>query len=295
MPNIDVHAHILPQSAVRAYEAGTRLVRDDPDAQRLTARPACRRARASRRSAPCPNTGSRTRDRIRTMDEDEYRHPGDVPQSLSSSGITSTPTLAIACAQSVNDEIAEAVRRQPPPLRSASPPCRCRMRRRPCAGSSVRCSVLKLKGHDRSPRTSTALNWDDPFALPDPGGGGGARTRSPAPTPSTTASASPRLATISLNLIGNPLETTIAAASLILGGVLDRLPNLKVCLSPYRGLASRLPSGASTTPMASGTTSASMPPRSRPPIFAASTTTASRTAMQGWEQGLGPGRGPTAS
>ena len=31
------------------------------------------------------------------------------------------------------------------------------------------------------------------------------------------------------NLIGNPLETTIAQASLIFGGVLERLPALKIC------------------------------------------------------------------
>jgi aminocarboxymuconate-semialdehyde decarboxylase len=36
-------------------------------------------------------------------------------------------------------------------------------------------------------------------------------------------------------LIGNPLETTIAAASLILGGVLDRLKNLTICLSHAGG------------------------------------------------------------
>lgn len=33
------------------------------------------------------------------------------------------------------------------------------------------------------------------------------------------------------NLIGNPLETTIAAASLIFGGVLERFPKIKICLS----------------------------------------------------------------
>ncbi|QJP14549.1 amidohydrolase [Starkeya sp. ORNL1] len=31
------------------------------------------------------------------------------------------------------------------------------------------------------------------------------------------------------NLIGNPLETTIAAASLVFSGVLERYPNLKIC------------------------------------------------------------------
>jgi aminocarboxymuconate-semialdehyde decarboxylase len=33
------------------------------------------------------------------------------------------------------------------------------------------------------------------------------------------------------NLIGNPLDTTIAAACLIFGGVMDRHPDLKVCLA----------------------------------------------------------------
>jgi aminocarboxymuconate-semialdehyde decarboxylase len=33
------------------------------------------------------------------------------------------------------------------------------------------------------------------------------------------------------NLIGNPLDTCIAAASMIFGGVLERYPNLKVCLA----------------------------------------------------------------
>jgi aminocarboxymuconate-semialdehyde decarboxylase len=33
------------------------------------------------------------------------------------------------------------------------------------------------------------------------------------------------------NLIGNPLDTTIAAACLVFGGVLDRHPKLKICLA----------------------------------------------------------------
>lgn len=33
------------------------------------------------------------------------------------------------------------------------------------------------------------------------------------------------------NLVGNPLDTTIAAFSLISGGVMDRFPSLKICLS----------------------------------------------------------------
>jgi aminocarboxymuconate-semialdehyde decarboxylase len=37
------------------------------------------------------------------------------------------------------------------------------------------------------------------------------------------------------NLIGNPLETTIAQASLIFGGVLERLPQLKICCAHAGG------------------------------------------------------------
>ena len=33
------------------------------------------------------------------------------------------------------------------------------------------------------------------------------------------------------NIVGNPLDTTLAAAHLVFGGVLDRFPNLKICLA----------------------------------------------------------------
>jgi len=39
------------------------------------------------------------------------------------------------------------------------------------------------------------------------------------------------------NLIGNPLETTFAVASFIFGGVMDRLPGLKVCFAHGGGFA----------------------------------------------------------
>ena len=39
------------------------------------------------------------------------------------------------------------------------------------------------------------------------------------------------------NLIGNPLDTTIAAACLVFGGVLDRHPKLKSCLAHGGGFA----------------------------------------------------------
>ena len=38
-----------------------------------------------------------------------------------------------------------------------------------------------------------------------------------------------------INCIGNPLETSIATAKLIFGGVLDRFPDLKLCLAHAGG------------------------------------------------------------
>ncbi|MDM9627526.1 amidohydrolase family protein [Rhizobium sp. S152] len=39
------------------------------------------------------------------------------------------------------------------------------------------------------------------------------------------------------NLIGNPLDTTVMAAHLIFGGVMEEIPNLKICLSHAGGFA----------------------------------------------------------
>ena len=43
-----------------------------------------------------------------------------------------------------------------------------------------------------------------------------------------------------VNLIGNPTETTTAAASLVLGGVLEQLPNLRICMLHGGGCAPAL-------------------------------------------------------
>ena len=39
-----------------------------------------------------------------------------------------------------------------------------------------------------------------------------------------------------INTIGNPLDTTLAAARLVFGGVFDKNPNLKFCLAHAGGL-----------------------------------------------------------
>ena len=48
----------------------------------------------------------------------------------------------------------------------------------------------------------------------------------------------PRMSRFHLkNLVGNPLETTLAIAALIFGGVLDRLPEIKLCFAHAGGYA----------------------------------------------------------
>lgn len=58
------------------------------------------------------------------------------------------------------------------------------------------------------------------------------------------------------NLIGNPLETTVALASLIFGGVYDKLPELKTCFSHAGGYGvlgvGRFNHGQKVRPEASG-------------------------------------------
>jgi len=58
------------------------------------------------------------------------------------------------------------------------------------------------------------------------------------------------------NLIGNPLETTVAMASLIFGGVYDKLPDLKTCFSHAGGYGvlgvGRFDHGHEVRPEASG-------------------------------------------
>ena len=65
------------------------------------------------------------------------------------------------------------------------------------------------------------------------------------------------------NLLGNPFDTAVAAAHLVFGGVLDRLPRLRVCL-PHAGgalpyLAGRLRHGQHVRPETRGTARRPLP------------------------------------
>ncbi len=229
MTVIDIHSHILPEAAVRAHHAGrdwfgttiTKLASGTP--------------------------GLLTGDRVSSLGAVEYWHPhlrrletmdreGIALQVLSLNPQLLRDhlpaELAIACSTEVNDEIAEAVRQTPDRFAGlASLPLQ-------DTAASVReleraVTTLGLRGFIAGSHVN-GTNWDDPSLFPilEAADALGAFILMH-PFNSRIRDPFPRYHMV--NLIGNPLETTIAAGSLILGGVLDRLANLKICLAHAGG------------------------------------------------------------
>jgi aminocarboxymuconate-semialdehyde decarboxylase len=226
---IDVHAHILPESAVRAHEQGrdwfgttiTKTADGKPGLQ----------TGSYKMNLGAVEYWLPHKKRLAFMDEDEI----DI-QVLSLNPQLFRDHLdkevAVACTRAVNDEIAGAVAADPTRFLGL-------------AALPLQDTDAALKELDRAMNELdlrgfiigshvAGTNWDDPrlfpileeaerlgaFILQHPFNN---RIREPLPRYHM------------VNLIGNPLETTIFAASLILGGVLDRLPNLTVCLSHTGG------------------------------------------------------------
>lgn len=229
MTVIDVHAHILPQSAVRAYEEerdwfGTTVTKTAEGKPGL-------QTGSYRMNLGAVEYWLPPKDRLPFMDEDQV----DV-QLLSLNPQLFRDHLdvavAVACTRAVNDEIAEAVSENPDRFRGlAALPLQdtdAALRELERAMSELKLCGAIIGSH------VAGTNWDDPrlfpifqeaerlgaFILQHPFNN---RIREPLPRYHM------------VNLIGNPLETTIFAASLILGGVLDRLPKLSVCLSHAGG------------------------------------------------------------
>jgi aminocarboxymuconate-semialdehyde decarboxylase len=229
MKTIDVHAHILPEAAVAAHNRG-----EDWFGTTIT-------------KLPNGTPGLLTGDRKSSLGSLDYwlphkdRLPINDSNGIGLQVLSLNPQLirdhlpadlAIACTRSVNDEIAETVRQTPDrfaglaalPLQDPAAAVRELER----AMSDLHLAGCLVGSHVNE------VNWDDPSLFPilEAAESLGAfillhpfnsRIRTPLPRYHM------------VNLIGNPLETTIAATSLILGGVMDRLPNLKICLSHAGG------------------------------------------------------------
>ena len=223
---IDVHSHIVPaRLAAAAQKGGNRFgIEFDRDAHgKVTSSVGGRPPFA----LPWPTPLQTAAERVLSMD----RIGVDVHLlSLSPAMIWYNTGTAdgLALAVEVNDDIAEVVREYPArfkglaflplqdPGASIAELERC-MTRHGFVGAIVGTHV-------------NGLDWDAPELFPVLEAAtelGALMFIHPA-----RGRAEPFLPNYHLkNLIGNPLETTVAMASLIFGGVIDRLPDLKLCFA----------------------------------------------------------------
>ncbi|HLH87448.1 MAG TPA: amidohydrolase family protein [Xanthobacteraceae bacterium] len=222
---IDCHTHILGQEAMR------RLARESAKVAPVMDKPgdpACKLIiDGAVAQDPFPREMWDTEKRLRDMDAN-----GVDVQVLAPTVFTffyqHEPTLGLACAALQNEEIAAEVARHPGrflgiggvPLQAPE-----------LAALELERSMTKLGLRGAMIGTHVrGRNLDDPALAPfwaaaeklgafifiHPHGGAGAE----------------RLGSYYLkNLVGLPFETTIAGASLVFGGVLERHPTLKICLS----------------------------------------------------------------
>jgi aminocarboxymuconate-semialdehyde decarboxylase len=222
---IDCHTHILGEEAMR------RLARESPKVAPLMTRrgdPSCKLTiDGAVVQDPFPRELWDTEQRLRDMEQ----HGVDM-QVLAPTVFTffyhHEPSLGFACAMLQNDEIAAEIKRRPDRfLGLAGVPLQAPEL---AAGELARAMTeLGLRGAMIGSHVN-GRNLDDPalepfwaaadalgaFIFVHPHGGAGAE----------------RLGSYYLkNLVGLPFETTIAGASLVFGGVLERHPGLKVCLS----------------------------------------------------------------
>ena len=228
--NIDVHAHYLPRSVVDALDGsgewhGIRL--EEVDGQIVSTTP------AARFPLPWPDFRSPIEDRLAEMDR----------LRLDVQVISLSPTLwrhelprdqMVSMAREVNDETADIVRRHPDrfagfaflPLQDTDASVRELERASTVLGLVGAAVATNVAGRD----------WDSDELIP-------------------ILEAAERLGAFVFvhpadvrtrklldryhlrNSIGNPLETTIAIASIVYGGVLERLPNLRACFAHGGGYA----------------------------------------------------------
>lgn len=231
MPVIDVHAHIFPQSGIRAW-------RDGRDWFGATVEKGAT-GPATIRSGTIEAKYARTEFWIPYSERIPYldRNGIDVQVlSLNPQLIRDhlEPKSTIAFCQSVNDELSQAVAESPDRFQAlAILPLQ-------DTDASVReldraMNELGLKGFIVASHVD-GRRWDDPSLFP---------VLAEAERTGAFILLHPfnnRVADVGLmpgyhliNLIGNPMETTVAAATIILGGVFDRLPDLRICLSHAGG------------------------------------------------------------
>jgi aminocarboxymuconate-semialdehyde decarboxylase len=233
MKVIDVHAHILSEETIHllqqeAPKAAIKLTRIDAEFSVLEVAGAAYR--------PFPRGGFDLERRFKDMDgaEVDMQVVSNTPQTFL---YGQEPELTAATARVQNDQIAKLVAARPDRFMGiATLPMQApdlaanelaRAMRAGLRGAHIGSNIngKNLDDPDLEPVWAKAAELGA-FILIHPVGVAGAE----------------RLRSYYLaNLIGNPVDTTIAAASLVFGGVLERHPALKICLShgggfvPYQG------------------------------------------------------------
>jgi len=222
---IDCHTHILGEEAMR------RLAKESPKVAPVMTRrgdPACRLEIGGEVvQNPFPRELWDTEQRLRDMDQ----HGVDM-QVLAPTVFTffyeQEPALALACAMLQNDEIAAETKSHPGrfvglggvPLQA--PELAANELKRAMTQLGLRGAMIGSNVNGR--------NLDDP-AL-EPFWAAAAALGAFIFVHPHAGAAAERLGSYYLkNLVGLPFETTVAGASLVFGGVLERHPSLKVCLS----------------------------------------------------------------
>jgi len=227
---IDVHAHIIEEETVRLLQketpaAGFKLERIDDDFARFEF--------GGIGMTPFPRGGFDLARRLRDMDA----HGFDM-QVLS----VCTPTilygleskLCLAVSQIQNEQIAARVRAMPDRfLGLATVP----MQAPELAADELRRAMtrLGLRGMEIGSKVD-GRNLDDPTL--EPVWATAAELEAFILVHPLNAGGVPGLESYYLkNLIGNPFDTTVAAASLVFGGVLERHPTLSFCMVHGGGFA----------------------------------------------------------
>ncbi len=221
---IDVHAHILTEEMIRLMQKEAPA--SAPQLRKLDDRTAVLEV-AGITQKPFPREAWDLEWRLRDMDKFQV----DV-QVLSNGPQTflyeSDPAVTTAFAQLQNDQIAALVGRYPGRFQGlATLPMQ--VPERAAAELRRAMGTLGLRGAHLGSNVQ-GRNLDDP-ALEPVWAAAEERGAFILVHPHKIAAGDRLKAYYFKNLIGNPLETTIAAASLAFGGVLERYPRITFCFS----------------------------------------------------------------
>ena len=217
---IDAHAHILAEETMalmrkEAPQVGPRVERIDDDFAVLEV--------ARNRYRPFPRGGWDMQRRLSDMDAAgvDVQVVCNTPQTFL---YNQDPSLTAALAAIQNDQIAKAVASNPQRLVGiATLP----MQAPQLAAAELRRAMgtLALKGAQIGSNVN-GRNLDDP-ALEPLWAAANELGAFIMVHPTGVAGADRLKSYYLVNLIGNPLDTTIAAASLVFGGVIEGYPNIK--------------------------------------------------------------------